>query len=330
MMRSRSVRWLASLTTAVLLLPGCDATENTTPETTLAAATTTTPATTTTSVPATTASETTTTTAAPTTIPATQNDTEPALAPIGATWSYLGTVDDFLTEPVVMDGWYYATRKGLDDDTQEKVDGQVEGFIEEGGELWTSSDGLTWMIAEEVDWPPTASSDTAPVRPAVVVRRNPIGDQYGVLVADGLWATSDGTSWREIPLPPSQNNWVPEVTEGGLGWVIFSPPMEATVEADASSLFQGPQHENLGLWYTPDTEEWFQVADLGPLADVVGETVDHDGEIIVVSSDGEVGVMGAAMIVRDTDILVYVNIAEAAGWYIRNPHTEIWQLKLSL
>jgi hypothetical protein len=328
MMRSRSVRWLASLSAAVSLLPGCDATENTIPETTLAAATTATPATTTTIVPSTTASE--TTTAAPTAIPATQNDTEPALAPIGATWSYLGTVDDWLTEPVMVDGRYYATRKGLDEDLQ-VVDGQVEGegVIEDGGELWTSLDGVTWMIAEEGEQPPPAAPDTQAEGAAVVVRRHPIGDQYGVLVAEGLWATTDGTSWREIPLRPSQDNWIPSVATGGLGWIVYSPPREATVEADASSLFQGPRHENLGLWYTPDTEEWFEVTDLGPLADVVGDTAEHDGEIIVVVDDGEVGVMGAAMIVRDTDILVYVNIATSSGWVIGDPHTEIWRLQLS-
>jgi len=66
------------------------------------------------------------------------------------------TVDDWLTEPVMLDGRYFATSRGLDDDMQEEVDGQVEGVIEEGGELWTSSDGLTWMTAEEDDRPPPA------------------------------------------------------------------------------------------------------------------------------------------------------------------------------
>jgi hypothetical protein len=264
-------------------------------------------------------------------MPAIQDDTTAALAPMGATWSYYGTVDDWLTEPVMLDGRYYATSKGLDEDLREVVDGQVEGegVIEDGGEIWTSLDGLTWLPAEEGERPPPASPDTQTEGAAVVVRRNPIGDRYGVLVAEGLWATSDGTSWREITLRPSQDNWIPWVATGGLGWVVYSPPREATVEADASSLFQGPRHGNLGLWYTPDTEAWFEVTDLGPLADTVGDTVDIDGEAIVVVDDGEVGVYDAAMIVRETDILVYVNIATAAGWVIGDPHTEIWRLELS-
>jgi hypothetical protein len=274
-----------------------------------------------------------TTTTAPattTTMPAIQDDPTTALAPIGATWSYQGTVDDWLTEPVMLDGRYYATRKGLDEDLQ-VVDGQVEGegVIEDDGELWTSRDGVTWIPAEEGEQPPPAAPDTQTEGATVVVRRNPIGDQYGVLVAEGLWATSDGTSWREIPLRPSQDNWIPWVATGGLGWVVYSPPREATVGADISSLFQGPRHGNLGLWYTADTEAWFEVTDLGPLADTVGDTAEHEGEVIVVVNDGEIGVFDAAMIVRDTDILVYVNIATSSGWVIGDPHTEIWRLELS-
>jgi hypothetical protein len=264
-----------------------------------------------------------------TTMPAVQDDTTAVPAPIAAAWSFQGTVDDWLTEPVMLDGRYYATRKGLDEDTQQEVDGQVEGVIEDAGELWTSLDGVTWIPAEEGDRPPPASPEAPTDGAAVVVRRNPIGDQYGMLVAEGLWATSDGTSWREIALRPSQDNWIPWVETGGLGWIVYSPPREATVEADISSLFQGPRHGNLGLWYTPDTEAWFEVTDLGPLADTVGDTVDIDGEVLVVVNDGEVGVFGAAMIVRDTDILVYVNIARNSGWVIGNPHTDIWQLDLS-
>jgi hypothetical protein len=316
-MRSRSLGWIASLAAVVLLLPGCDDSDDGAADTTLAATTTTAP-------------PTTTTTAAPTTMPAVQDDTTAVPASIAATWSYQGTVDDWLTEPVMLDGRYYATSKGLDDDTQQEVDGQVEGFIEDGGELWTSLDGVTWIPAEEGERSPPASPGTPTDGPTVVVRRNPIGDQYGMLVAEGLWATSDGTSWREIPLRPSQDNWIPWVATGGLGWVVYSPPGEATVEADGSEAYQGPRPGNLGLWYTPDTEAWFEVTDLGPLADTVGNTVDLDGEVVVAVSDGEAGVFGAAMIVRDTDILVYVNIATASGWVISNPHTEIWRLDLSL
>jgi hypothetical protein len=149
------------------------------------------------------------------------------------------------------------------------------------------------------------------------VRRNPTGDLYGMLVAEGLWATSDGTSWREIPLRPSQDNWIPWVATGGLGWVVYSPPREATVEADGSSAFQGQRNGNLGVWYTPDTEAWFEVTDLGPLANA--------GDYV-----GEVGVIDTAMIVRDTDILVYVYIAKNVGFgFMGNPHTDIWRLDLS-
>jgi hypothetical protein len=318
-MRSRSVRWLAPLAAVLLLLPGCDAGA----DTTLASTNTT--------VPATTASEITTTTVAPATMPGTQDDTEPALAPIGATWSYLGTVDDWLTEPVMVDGRYYATSRGLDEDLQ-VVDGQVEGegVIEDGGELWASLDGVTWMPAEEGDRPPPAAPDTQAEGAAVVVRRNPGGDAYDMLVAEGLWATSDGISWREIALRPSQDNWIPWVATGGLGWVVYSPPMEATVSTDGSEAFQGPRPGNLGLWYTPDTEAWFEVTDLGPLADTVGETAECDGEVVVVApSDGEVSVFHTEMIVRDTDILAYVYIATASGWVIGDPHTEIWRLQLT-
>jgi hypothetical protein len=267
---------------------------------------------------------------APTTTTATvPGDNTVVPTPIDAAWSHQGTVDDWLTEPVFFDGSFYATRKGLDEETQQEVDGQVEGIIEDAGELWTSLDGVTWIPAEESERPPRASPETLTDGAAVVVRRNPGADAYGVLVAEGLWATSDGASWREIELRPSQDNWIPSVASGEFGWVVYSPPREATIETDRSSLFQGPRHGNLGLWYTPDTEAWFEVTDLGPLADFVGDTDNNDGEVIVVLDDGEVGVFDAAMIVRDTDILVYVNVAKTSGWVISNPHTEIWQLDLS-
>ena len=239
-------------------------------------------------------------------------------APIAAVWSFLGTVDDWLTEPVMLDGEYYATHKGLDDDAQPNQDGLVEGHIERVGELWTSLDGVTWMPAVGGEQPPPVSPEAPIEGAAVVVRRNPLGDLYGQLVAEGLWATSDGTSWREIALRPSQDNWIPWVETGGLGWVVYSPPAEATVEADTSRYFQGPRHGNLGLWYTPDTEAWFEVTDLGPLADAI-------------HSVGEVGVIDTAMIVRDTDILVYVHIAKNIGFgFMGDPHTDIWRLDLFL
>ncbi len=120
-----------------------------------------------------------------------------------------------------------------------------------------------------------------------------------------------------MALRPSQDNWIPWVATGELGWVVYSPPREATVEADGSSAFEGERHGNLGVWYTPDTETWFEVTDLGPLADAVYNL-------------GEVAVLDTAMIVRDTDILVYANIAGSGAYGIMSdPHTEIWRLDLS-
>ena len=85
--------------------------------------------------------------------------------------------------------------------------------------------------------------------------------------------------------------------------------------------FSGPRHGNLGLWYTPDTETWFEVTDLGPLTnDIYADNI---------YTGGEVGVLDAAMVVRDTDILVYINIAKVFGFLISDPHTEIWRLDLS-
>jgi hypothetical protein len=252
-----------------------------------------------------------------TTMPAVQDDPTAIPAPIDVTWSYQGTVDDWLTEPVLFNGMLYATRKGLGDDAQPNENGLVEGTIEEAGELWTSLDGVTWIRADEGEQPPPASPEASTDGAAVVVRRNPTGDLYGMLVSEGLWATSDGTSWREIPLRPSQDNWIPWVATGELGWVVYSPPREATVEADGSSAFQGQRNGNLGVWYTPDTEAWFEVTDLGPLANAVYNL-------------GEVGVIDTAIIVRDTDILVYAYIARSGAYGIMsNPHTEIWQLDLA-
>jgi len=116
-MHPPSRRWIASLATIVLLLPGCDGSDDAAADTTRAA-TTAAPTTTTGESTTATAGETTTTAATPSTMPSIQDDTAAALAPIGATWSYLGTVDDWLTEPAMQDGRYYATSKGLDVDTQ--------------------------------------------------------------------------------------------------------------------------------------------------------------------------------------------------------------------
>lgn len=293
----------------ILLLSACSDAGN--------EATDTTPSPTTTETTTTTAAPTTTTFIQPgptTTLPAIQDDTTAVPASIGVTWSLESTVDDWLTEPVLFDGTFYATRKGLDDDdTQQNVEGSIEGV----GELWTSVDGETWKPGEEDERPPLASPGAPTDGAAVVVRRNPGGDVFGMLVAEGLWATSDGTSWREIPLPPSQDDWIPWVAMGEFGWVVYSPPMQATVTADGSSASSGPWPGNLGLWYTPDTDAWFEVTDLGPLPDGLHHV-------------GEVGVIDTAIIVRDTDILVYLHIAEDIGFgIVGNPHTEIWRLDLT-
>ena len=192
-------------------------------------------------------------------------------------------------------------------------------MIEDGGELWTSLDGVTWIPAEEGERPPPASPDTRTDGAAVVVRRKPGGDAHGMLGTERLWANSDGTSWREIALRPSQDNWIPSVETGQFGWVVYSPPREATVSFDGQEAFQGQRNGNLGLWYTPDTKAWFEVTDLGPLV------------VDAIHGVGEVGVIDTAMIVRDTDILAYVHIARNIGFgMMGDPQTEIWQLDLSL
>jgi hypothetical protein len=71
------------------------------------------------------------------------------------------------------------------------------------------------------------------------------------------------------------------------------------------------------LWYTPDTEAWFEVTDLGPL--------EHANWAEI----GEDGVLEAATVVRDNDILVYAYIGEQIGFGVSNPHTEVWRLELS-
>ncbi|MEA2022711.1 MAG: hypothetical protein U9N79_00300, partial [Actinomycetota bacterium] len=252
-----------------------------------------------------------------TTTPTTPDAAAVVPTPMDATWSLQGTSDDWLTEPVLFNGEFYATRKGLSDDAELNVEGLVEGHVEEVGELWTSVDGVTWIPAEGGERPTPTTLDTPTDGAAVVVRRDPGGDLYGVLVADGLWATSDGSSWREIALRPRRDNWVPWVAKGGLGWVVYSPPSATTVEAGASSLHSYPRPGNLGLWYTPDTEAWFEVTDLGPLANTIHNV-------------GEIGVIDTAMIVQDDDILVYAYIAKNSGFgTMGNPHTEIWRLDLS-
>jgi hypothetical protein len=250
----------------------------------------------------------------PTTIP---DNTTVVPAPIDATWSLLGISDGWLTDPVMSNGQFFATRKSLASNAQPNSDGLLEGIIEGTGKLWTSLDGVTWIPAEAGELPPDVPSNTPTGQAGVVVRTSPIEGFAGFDKTQGLWATSDGTSWREIALQPAESNWMPSVASGTLGWVVYSPPYETAVVGDGSVVRQGPRDENLGLWYTPDTEAWFDVTDLGPLAG----TIHHVGDV---------GVIDTAVIVRDTDILVYVHIARNIGFgNMGNPHTEIWQLDLS-
>ena len=110
---------------------------------------------------------------------------------------------------------------------------------------------------------------------------------------------------------------MPTVTAGELGWVVYSPPMEATVTEFEGNAYQGPRDGNLGMWYTPDTEAWLEVTDLGPLADTIHQI-------------GEAGVIDTTLIVEDNDILVYALIARNIGFgVVGDPHTEIWRLELS-
>ncbi len=243
-----------------------------------------------------------------TTISAIGNDTDVAAATVDAGWSLEGTVEGWLTEPVLVDGRYFAMRKDLGE-------GVVEGTILGVGDLWTSPDGATWVPAKAGVQKPAAPADGPTTGARVELRRNPVGDEFGIL--NGLWATTDGETWREVALRPSNDNWMPTVAAGGLGWVVYSPPVEGTVSEFGGGAYLGPRAGNLGLWYTPDTEAWVEVTDLGPLVDAIHEI-------------GEVGVIDTTMIVRDNDILVFAYIAKNLGFgAVSKPHTEIWRLDLS-
>jgi len=245
-----------------------------------------------------------------TTVAPIEGDPVAVATTVDAAWSLEGTIEGWLAEPVLVDGTYFAMRKDL-------AEGVVEGTILGLGDLWTSADGVTWVPAEAGDQRPAAPADRPTGGAAVEVRRNPVADEDVMRGARSLWATTDGESWREITLRPSNDNWLPTVAAGGLGWVIYSPPMEATVSASGNEAYQGPRAGNLGLWYTPDTEAWFEVTDLGPLADTVHQI-------------GEAGVIDTTLIVEDNDILVYALIARNMGFgVVGDPHTEIWRLELS-
>jgi len=245
-----------------------------------------------------------------TTVAAIEDDPVAVATTIGAVWSLEDTVEGWLTEPVLVDGTYFAMHKDLGE-------GVAEGTLLGLGDLWTSPDGVTWVPAETGDQKPAAPADGPTGGTAVEVRRNPVADEDVMRGARSLWATTDGESWREITLRPSNDNWLPTVAAGGLGWVVYSPPMEATVSASGNEAYQGPRNGNLGLWYTPDTEAWLEVTDLGPLAETIHEI-------------GEVGVIDTTLIVEDNDILVYAFMAENLGFgVVGDPRTEIWRLELS-
>ena len=248
---------------------------------------------------------------APTTTVAPIEDDPAAVATtIDAVWTLERTVEGWLTDPVLVDGTYYAMYKDLGE-------GVAEGTILGLGDLWTSPDGVTWVPAEAGDQKPAAPADGQADGAAVEVRRNSVANEFGMLVGEGLWATIDGETWREIALRPSNDNWMPTVSSGGLGWVVYSPPMEAGVTEFEGNGYQGPRAGNLGLWYTPDTEAWFEVTDLGPLADTIHQI-------------GEAGVIDTTLIVEDNDILVYALIARNMGFgVVGDPRTEIWRLELS-
>lgn len=223
--------------------------------------------------------------------------------PISATWTLTAMIDGgWLTEPVAHNGGFLARHKGL-------AEGVIEGWINPdegwGGQLWESTDGVTWVPAsDDQEWPPTLTGESM-AGPAVIVEYegNRATERVGRLLA-----TSDGSNWREINLRPYEDNWIPRVAEGGLGWLVYSPPT-----AQGAS-WSGPRASNHGLWYSPNTEAWFEVADLGPLAEY--------------ADIGEVGVWDVAMIVRDNDILVFAYLAENIGFGNGSQHrTEIWQLE---
>ncbi|MGI9642678.1 MAG: hypothetical protein ACR2N9_07830 [Acidimicrobiia bacterium] len=227
---------------------------------------------------------------------------------IEVTWTLLSTLDGgWLTEPVADAQGYLAVRRGLSP-------GVVEGWINptQSGELWQSSDGITWVPASDDQTRPvpeeSASTREASVIVDVMFESEPNRDTERLA---RLLASSDGSIWREVNLRPYQDDWSPTVAGGGFGWLVHSPPMAAR----ATSSF--PRQSNLGLWYTPDTEAWFEVTDLGPLADY--------------ARIGNSGVWDVAMIVRDDDILVFAFIGQHLGFgHGRDYRTEVWQLQLQL
>ena len=187
------------------------------------------------------------------------------------------------------------------------------------GDISESKDGNSWEVSPlsiaEFDLL-AHSGHSEPIGTQLVVERNPLADLYGAQVTDALKATDDGATWREIVLPPAEDNWVPMVAAGDWGWLVYSPPREATVASDGESMYQGQRRGNLGLWYTPDTHDWNEVTDIGPLVDAPENMIDDGLQVIDVT-----------IVVRDNDALVYARIADNQGFgHFSQLRTEIWQL----
>ncbi|MGB9357658.1 MAG: hypothetical protein WCC01_03785, partial [Acidimicrobiia bacterium] len=265
------------------------------------------------------------TTTAPvsTTVPTTPDEPANAMLvtpEIGAAWTLVATVDDWLTEPSLVDGELFAIRRGLDSNAEPNSEGILEGMVvgfggEDDGsppDYWRSVDGVAWTRADEGGPPP--STEAAVAGASVSVERVISEGEGGTRVDNVVMATSSGALPRAINLRPFQNGWMPRVMMGDLGWVVFSPALEVGLAGNGS---QAPRIGNLGLWYSPDTETWFEVTDRGPLADNYGDV-------------GPIDYFGEGIVVRDDDILVFAATAEDVGWGIVSQlETEIWRLELS-
>ena len=267
------------------------------------------------------------TTTAPvsTTVPTTPDEPANAMLvtpEIGAAWTLVATVDDWLIEPSLVDGELFAIRRGLDSNAEPNSEGILEGMVvgfggEDDGsppDYWRSVDGATWTRTDEGGLPRPPSGDVAVAGTSVSVERVISEGEGGTRVDNVVMATSSGALPRAINLRPFQNGWMPRVMMGDLGWVVFSPALEVGLAGNGS---QAPRIGNLGLWYSPDTETWFEVTDRGPLADNYGDV-------------GPIDYFGEGIVVRDDDILVFANTAAEVGWGIVSQlETEIWRLELS-
>ena len=71
-----------------------------------------------------------------------------------------------------------------------------------------------------------------------------------------LWEPPTEKRGERSPSAPLNDNWMPTVTAGGLGWVVYSPPMEATVSKFGVVPTKVPGSGTSDSRYTPDTEAW--------------------------------------------------------------------------